>query len=129
MKIIRTRAELRELARELAVRPDWHEPDEQGLTADVFGRTFDNAGFWPLDRSPETIHAGKVFTSDPERSTEMYVVLYQTMGAGVYPQPVAAINLATLFAWACEPSGPPWPAGAKYAKLRAFVEEIAREEV
>jgi hypothetical protein len=24
-------------------RPDWHEPDEQGITAKVDGKTFDNA--------------------------------------------------------------------------------------
>jgi hypothetical protein len=124
VKRITTRAGLRELARELEVRPDWHEPSEQNLTARVYGTSFDNAmpaGEWygpGLDGVPQA---------------EMYVVLYRLPSfadySGTEPQPVAAINLATLFAWACEPSGPPWPAGEKYAKLRAFVEEIAREEV
>lgn len=29
MKLIQTRDELRDLAKDLGVRPDWHEPDEQ----------------------------------------------------------------------------------------------------
>lgn len=106
MKRISSRAELAALARELEVRPDWHEPDEQGLTADVFGRSFDNAGSWPLDRADSAgAPFGRTYSIEPERSTEMYVVLYQSppgLGAGTYPEPVAAVNLASLFAWACE---------------------------
>jgi hypothetical protein len=37
MRQIHSARELRELADELGVRPDWHEPDEQELTARVEG--------------------------------------------------------------------------------------------
>ncbi len=80
MKLIHTRSELQALARELGVRPDWHEPDEQDVTAVVKGRTFDNAGLWP-DARPEI--------------AEKYVIIRQG------GKDIAAANLATLFAWAC----------------------------
>lgn len=83
MKRIINRDEFRQLANELGVRSDWHEPDEQEVEANVRGVSFDNAGFWP----------------HPERSfEEQHVVIYQ-MGRAV-----AAINLATLCAWASEES-------------------------
>lgn len=84
MKRIRARGELVELANELGVRPDWHEPDEQNVTATTHGVRFDNAGFWG-----ETHR-----TSDGHNFTERYVKLYKD------GQPVAVVNLATLFAWA-----------------------------
>jgi len=79
---IDTREDLIRTARMLGVRMDWHEPDEQEVTARVYGDTFDNAGHWPA--------------VDPhhQAGTEQYVVLYQGDRA------VAAVNLATLFAWA-----------------------------
>ena len=46
---INSRGALRALARELRVRHDWHEPDEQNLEAVCFGDDFDNAGFWGRD--------------------------------------------------------------------------------
>ena len=42
---ITTRQQFLDLRSKLGVRMDWHEPDEQGLTAKVVGKTFDNAGF------------------------------------------------------------------------------------
>lgn len=79
MKRIDKKSELIELAEELGVRPDWHEPDEQDVEAIVRGKNFDNAGFWPL----------------PERTfEELHVTVYQGHRA------VAQVNLATLFAWA-----------------------------
>lgn len=84
MKKIFYRTELIELARELGVRADWHESDEQDVAAHVVGVSFDNAGFWPADDIPYTA---------PE-IVELHVILER---AG---QPVAAVNLATLFAWA-----------------------------
>jgi hypothetical protein len=81
LRRIDTREDLAQVARMLGVRMDWHEPDEQEVTARVYGDTFDNAGFWPA--------------TDPHRTgTEQYVVLYQDS------EPVAAVNLATLLAWA-----------------------------
>lgn len=84
MKKITTRAELLALKTELGVRADWHEPDEQDVTTSVEGVSFDNSGFWPAEDRP---------FAAPE-IIEQYVVLRR---AGV---PVAAVNLATLFAWA-----------------------------
>ena len=87
-----SRTELQEVAAQLGVRPDWHEPDEQEVTAHVFGHSFDNAGFWPADplRQPYSR------ATDPDsESLEMYVELRK---AGL---PVGQINLATLFAMAC----------------------------
>lgn len=81
MKRIIERGELQALAKELGVRPDWHEPDEQEITAVVRGVTFDNAGFWP----------GAYLAYE-----EIYVTLYHRYRA------VAQINLATLLAWASE---------------------------
>lgn len=83
---ITTRAELRELHAELGLRSDWHEPDERDVTAEVRGVSFDNAGFWPAEDRP--------FTA-PE-IIEQHVVLSR---AG---EPVAVVNLATLFAWATQ---------------------------
>lgn len=81
MKRIQTKADLTQLAHDLGVRPDWHEPDEQDVTATAHGVNFDNAGFWGTDST---------FSGD----SEQYVTLYQKGEA------VAEINLATLFAWA-----------------------------
>lgn len=107
LKRINTRAELQVLARELGVRPDWHEPDEQGLTAIVFGENFDNAGHWGLEHlgrrqieackhlwnPSKTVGSGEI--ENPEKFCEMFVVLYKDDKA------VAEVDLATLFAFAC----------------------------
>lgn len=94
MRKITTRAELVKLARELGVRPDWHEPDEQDLHATVVGKSFDNADFWGLDpRDPKS--------GGPE--VELHVILWHgelVDGLWKKHQIVATVNLATLFAWA-----------------------------
>jgi hypothetical protein len=84
---IQTREDLRKVAALLGVRNDWHEPDEQDVTAKVMGRSFDNAGFWPREmyrdlhkRAPGAI--------------EMYVEIVQDGNV------VAQVNLATLLAMA-----------------------------
>lgn len=82
VKCINYLSELKELAEELGVREDWHEPDEQEVSAVVLGKYFDNAGFWGLD------------TSMTNLEMEMFVVLIKDR------KPVATVNLATLFAWA-----------------------------
>lgn len=105
---IRTRKELQELAKTLGTRKDWHEPDEQSLTAITFGRSFDNCGHWGLkflgEReaqarkqlwNPEPDTTEGAIIEDAERFVEMFVVLYREDKA------VAEINLATLFAFAC----------------------------
>jgi hypothetical protein len=80
LRLIHTRSELIDLHRELGLRADWHEPDEQDVTARTEGSTFDNAGFWGVPGSA--------------LNQELHVVIYQQDRA------VAAVNLATLFAWA-----------------------------
>lgn len=68
------------------LRTDWHEPDDQGVTARVIGEVFDNAG-GPVARE----HDGG----------ELYVVLRRTTlvdGAEVSTE--VAVNLADLCAWA-----------------------------
>lgn len=81
VKMINTRMQLLNLADTLGTRGDWHGPDNQSVTAKVYGQSFDNAGFWGED-------------SDDKEYQEMYVVLSQD------GEPVARVNLATLFAWA-----------------------------
>lgn len=92
MKLITTRVELVALARGLGVRPDWHEPDEQGVSARVFGQGFDNA-------MPPGLWMGNI-EQGQEPHAEQYVVLYEQAAEEFEPTAVAAINLATLFAWA-----------------------------
>lgn len=107
MKEIHSQLELANLST-LLEAGDWHEPDEQGLTAKVYGASFDNAGFWPMPRrrmdmtEPPERHP----LYDPERGTEMYVVIYQGHDQDVTdhePEPVAAINLCDLLNWASQP--------------------------
>ena len=87
-KVIRvdSRAQLLNLANELGVRDDWHEPDEQDLKIECRGNNFDNAGFWP-ER-----HA---VTQDGVPWVLEHYILLKKDGA-----PVAAVNIALLFAWA-----------------------------
>jgi hypothetical protein len=90
---IDTREQLQELARELGVRHDWHEPDEQEVTVSVQGQSFDNAGFWGkwfLDSTAADREAGR-FVCD----AEFFVTIFRDK------EPVAEVNLATLFAMAC----------------------------
>lgn len=85
---ISQKQQLQRLAAKLGVRPNWHEPDEQEVTARVFGVSFDNAGFWGEGHGAN----GRISAADAE---EMWVRLYQD------GTPVADVNLATLFAIAC----------------------------
>jgi hypothetical protein len=75
VRTVRDPGALAEVAAELGVRSDWHEPDEQEVHAHVTGASFDNTG-----------HA----------TLEMMVILYQEGRA------VAQVNLALLLAWACK---------------------------
>lgn len=85
--------DLLKVAEELGVREDWHEPDEQGLTAEFRGSTFDNAGFW----------GGPTADPNDPRNQEMHIVLWKDVDyRGGIRRPVASINLATLLSWATE---------------------------
>lgn len=78
LKIIK-KSQLVALAELLGMRKDWHEPDEQDVTVEVKGVSFDNAGFWPQSYSS---------------GEEFHVVIKQD------GEEIATVNLATLFAWA-----------------------------
>jgi hypothetical protein len=84
MRRIDSKTELEELARELGVTSEWHGNDRIGVTAVVRGRVFDNAGFWP----------GYGGNPVPLEIAEKHVVIQK------HGHDVAAVNLATLFAWA-----------------------------
>jgi hypothetical protein len=81
MRRITTKAELIALTKELGIAADWHEPGEKGINAVVSGKSFDNAGFWPLEEATFTV-------------LEKHVILSKD------GKKIAAVNLATLFAWA-----------------------------
>jgi len=111
--IIINHDQLVELARALGVRPDWHEPDEQNVTARVEGNSFDNAGFWPTYALP--------FTA-PE-SIEQHVIISKE------GHDVAIVNLATLLAWASEPRTVPTTDTEAYwrDKISNEVHDLARK--
>ena len=92
---ITTRDQLRALRNELGVG-DWHEPDQVDVHAVVFGRDFDNAGKWPYDRNRP---GDPVVGSLDSEALEIYVELRHN------GFPVAHVNLATLFHWACTAPG------------------------
>ena len=94
---IQTKAELKALAKKLEVRKDWHEPDEQGLEARVYGEHFDNAGFWGSTEINRQY--GKNLGTEYQiylKNMEQWVTLFKNGEA------IAEINLATLFAFACD---------------------------
>jgi hypothetical protein len=91
---INTREELRELQRDLKLRPDWHEPDEKDITARYgHGQAFDNAGWWGDDAMRYLMRSHTL--TEAVNTAEMSIIICH---AGY---PIAEINLATLFAFAC----------------------------
>ena len=97
MKRINSAKELNELAKELRVRPDWHEPDEQEVNARIIGSHLDNAmGADPeADQKVEVMHSsdGSVRTLHWGE----YNVVITKKG-----KDVAVVNLAELLAWGCK---------------------------
>lgn len=86
---LRDREQLRQVAAELGVSDDWHEPD--GVTARLHGTQghFDNA-----------MGAGVTYG---DGDAEMYVTLYKVDYDPVHDPvetAVASVSLATLFSWA-----------------------------
>lgn len=98
IKRINTRDELKALAAELGVRPDWHEPDERGVNALVSGHMLDNAGFWG------TGGTGTL----PSAYQELWVTITLEEEGG-QPRPVRARSRA---AWPCGQAAGPRPTGA-----------------
>lgn len=76
LRVIESRADLRFLADDLGVRPDWHEPDEREVNATIIGDHLDNA-----------------MGATVEVTMGEYNVLLTKGG-----HPVAVVNLATLLA-------------------------------
>ena len=74
VKVIKTKDELIEFRLNNNLREDWHEPDNQSITATVVGRYFDNA--------------------DVDGSYDYALLLFKE---GI---PIAVVNLALLCAWA-----------------------------
>jgi hypothetical protein len=109
LRQIQTRDEFVELSKELRVRADWHEPDEQDVSARVEGDSFDNAGFWP--QSPSRYI--------PEEILEMHVIFTKD------GEDVATVNLATLCAWASDPE----PRGTRRVVLNDEIYEEVTETV
>jgi hypothetical protein len=106
MELIHTRAQFVDFARRMGVRPDWHEPDEQGLTARVEGTPldFDNAGSWPAENG--TNPPAELRTKGWEGTVELHVIFSEKdveAGKAVRGRDIACVNLATLCAWASEP--------------------------
>jgi hypothetical protein len=91
---ITTRDDLVALANKLGMRADWHEPDEKDVTAAVTGASFDNAGSWgaaELERRKAERRQGHMAGLT---DLELWVTIYRD------GEPVAEVNLATLFAFA-----------------------------
>jgi hypothetical protein len=74
VEIISTKEQLKQFKEKYYLRNDWHEPDEQEITATIVGKNFDNADI--------------VGGHD-------YALLFFKDG-----KPVAVVNLAMLCAWA-----------------------------
>jgi len=104
MRFIQNVAELKKLAGELRVRPDWHEPDESGLTLSVHIPMRDRVGSTILDAGeddggPELTTGSFNFDNAMLDETEAYVEILQ------HGLPVGRVNFAILFALACGWSG------------------------
>jgi hypothetical protein len=94
VEIINHRHRFIEFAREIGMRADWHEPDEKDIYACVEGRSFDNAGLWPAEGLGDQVHR------------ELHVIFKRLESTPTNRNKVvelAAVNLATLCAWASEP--------------------------
>lgn len=100
MRTITTRAELVALAQELGVRPDWHEPDEQSVTAKFGGNQLDFDNAMP----PGFVYGKLTPVNGGDEYQEMCVYLHRLVideqGERRIGQPIAVVNLASLFAWA-----------------------------
>lgn len=112
--VIRTAAGLRRFREENRMRPNWHEPDEQGVDAfPAVGTSFDNASADPLEfevsraveRDDDSVYAFEVSVLPAASAKnprfprgvamgEHGVVLFRDY------EPVAFVNLADLLAFA-----------------------------
>ena len=79
---INTPEDLKVFAKEHGLRPDWHEPDEQGINAYVYGDDLDNA-------------FGAGYVSEVEGYDGELNVVFTKNG-----ERIAVVNLANVLAWA-----------------------------
>lgn len=83
MDIINTKEEFETFCLDQGVRRNWHEPDDQGITARVTGTHLDNA-MW----------------ADPIRNCGEMVVIFERLHPEDDEQTqFASVNLANLLAW------------------------------
>lgn len=97
---IASKADLEAFANRHGLRPDWHEPDEQGVTARVAGITLDNA-FGARGHDIEADFGDASRFSDLWEGHELRVVL-RVEGQDGGTEEEAVINLASLLGWACQ---------------------------
>jgi hypothetical protein len=95
VKQINTRDDLRAFAAEYKLRPDWHEPDEQGINTRIRGMHLDNAMGSTMND-----------LGDANKHGEFNIVLTHTAWNDIeevdITEDVAVVNLSTLLSWAAE---------------------------
>ena len=89
IECIRDAEQLAALADRLGLRRDWHEPDEQEVSARLVGTHLDNA------MGPGFIR-GKSDTELEDPMTEFYAIIEHD------GEQVAAVSICSLLAWASE---------------------------
>lgn len=83
---------LEDFRQEYGLRPDWHEPDEQGITAYALGNHLDNA------MGPTVEHGHGELQIVLAREAEGMDTSFERSTF----LPVAVVNLATLLSWATD---------------------------
>ncbi len=89
MHQINSAADLMDLHEGYGLRDDWHEPDNNGITAYVTGNHLDNAMGPTTEHAHGELNVVIAYEQDSEGSVRVY-------------KPVAVINLATLLSWATD---------------------------
>jgi hypothetical protein len=82
---------LEEFRQAYGIRNDWHEPDEQGITAYVLGDHLDNAMGATVEHGHGELQVVIAKEVESEEGTSFDKATFR---------PIAAVNLATLLSWA-----------------------------
>lgn len=82
---------LEEFRQAYGIRNDWHEPDEQGITAYVLGDHLDNAMGATVEHGCGELQVVIAHEVESEEGTSFDKATFR---------PVAAVNLANLLSWA-----------------------------
>lgn len=96
VKPLHTKQDLIAFAKEHGLRPDWHEPDEQGISARLIGSHLDNAmgaTMRPLPQDDPT---------NPHGEFNIVLSKSHTYEQDEVPVDIAVVNLADLLAWAAQ---------------------------